>query len=76
MNQGEKYQAIARFQDSYPDFAQFRELIQNAEVHEEKNATYLVLRPATDITSMKVGEEYQYHKEQKLVLVPLHIDNQ
>ncbi|MGV3604303.1 MAG: hypothetical protein ACO1N1_23980 [Dyadobacter fermentans] len=76
VNQGEKYQAIVRFQNSYPDFDQFQELIQNAQVHEEKNATYLVLRPASDITSMKVGEEYRYHKEQKVVLVPLHIDNQ
>ncbi|MHA4737085.1 hypothetical protein [Dyadobacter sp. MSC1_007] len=76
VNQGEKYQAIARFQNSYPDFDQFRELIQNAQVHEEKNVTYLVLRPASDISSMKIGEEYRYNKEHNVVMVPISIDNQ
>ncbi len=76
VNQGSKYQEIARFEDSYPNFEHFRHLIRYGAIHEEKNATYLVLRPASDISSMKVGEEYQYLKKQNVVLVPLSIDNQ
>lgn len=76
VNQGAKYQELARFEDSYPDFDQFQQLIRNGTIHEEKNATYLVLRPASNISSMKVGEEYRYLKEQNVVLVPLGVDNQ
>ncbi|GGM72946.1 hypothetical protein GCM10010967_00510 [Dyadobacter beijingensis] len=76
VNQGNKYQEIARFEDSYPNFEHFRQLIRNGALHEEKNTTYLVLRPASNISSMKIGEEYQYIKKQNVVLVPLDVDNQ
>jgi len=76
VGQSEKYTVISQFVDSYPNFDAFREMIRTAEILEVKSKKYLVLRPAANIKSMEVGREYQYLKEQNIVVVPLGADNQ
>lgn len=76
VGQSEKYKTISEFVNRYPNFDAFRQMIEVAEIKELKSQKYLILRPAANVKSIEVGKEYQYLKEENVVVVPLMVDNQ
>ena len=76
VGQSENYKTISEFVNRYPNFDAFRQMIEVAEIKEFESQKYLILRPAANVKSVEVGKEYQYLKEQNVVVVPLMLENQ
>lgn len=68
-----QYQTIVRLIDQYPAFKQYAELMKVAQTTTNPQGTFVVLKP-TESAKMAVGVNCLYHKNERLVYVPIMLN--